>query len=110
MKYRLIALIIFLSLALVSCSLAEDITPPPGYQSLSSGQTIATMTPTPQETQTTVPTTIKSEASPVNPQASTQSTEVTQTPVAFRGNITGNLVNGSGGTIPKRSEGDAGGV
>ena len=32
MKFHLMALIFFLGLALAACSLADDITPPPGYQ------------------------------------------------------------------------------
>jgi hypothetical protein len=50
MKFRLLFLVILLSLALVACSLAEDITPPPGYGSLTS------LPPTSPITQTSVPT------------------------------------------------------
>jgi hypothetical protein len=100
MKYRLTTLIVFLSLALAACSLAEDITPPPGYQSpipLPS-QSIATQTP--QATRTTEPPTVTFEGPPARTQSTIPSADATTTAVAPLGNISGNLINGSGGSIP----------
>jgi hypothetical protein len=101
MKYRLTALIIFLSLVLVSCSLAEDITPPPGYQSPTTGPTLAAATQTPQPTLTAAPANATAVASPVNTQSSTPSAGLAVTPGIPLGNINGSLVNGSGGIIPE---------
>jgi hypothetical protein len=58
MKSRLTILVILLSLSLASCSLAEDITPPPNYASPTSLSTIvlASQTPVPSATPTSVPT------------------------------------------------------
>jgi hypothetical protein len=100
MKYRLTALIIFLSFILVSCSLAEDITPPPGYQSPTAGPTLAAATQVPQTTPTTAQATATAVTSPVNTLSTTPSAGLTVTPGAPLGNITGSLVNGSGGSIP----------
>lgn len=100
MKYRLTILIVFFSFALTACSLAEDITPPPGYQSPTFAPTGAAATQTPQTSLTTVPATVTPEASPVVTLATTASVIVSTTPGTVLGNITGNLTNGSGGTIP----------
>ena len=100
MKYRLTALIVLLSLALASCSLAEDITPPPGYQSPTSLPSQAPATQTPQATRTTEPPTITPDVSPASTQSTTPSADATTTAVAPLGNISGNLINGSGGSIP----------
>jgi hypothetical protein len=101
MKYRLTALIVVLSLALASCSLAEDITPPPGYQSPTSAEYPIPVTQTSQATRTTEPATITPETSTGSAKSTTPSTDITQTPGASLGNIIGNLVNGSGGAIPE---------
>ena len=101
MKYRLTAFIIFFSLALASCSLAEDITPPPGYQAPTSAPTVAPTSQTPQATWTTEPATVTAEASPASTQSTTPSADVIATPGASLGNITSSLVNGSGGGIPE---------
>jgi hypothetical protein len=100
MKYRLTAFIIFLSLATASCSLAEDITPPPGYQSPTSVPTLAPATQTPQPTQAMVPVIATSESTTTSTQLTIPSSEITATPGVTHGNITGNLVNGFGGGIP----------
>jgi hypothetical protein len=104
MKYRLTALFILLSLALASCSLAEDITPPPGYQSPTPVETLISATQTPQATQTTEPATITPETSTVSAKSPTPFTDFTATPGASLGNIFGNLVNGSGGAIPEEQQ------
>ena len=101
MQKRLTVLIVFLSLALSACSLAEDITPPPGYQSPMPDPTLVTPTQTMQANWTTVPATITAEASPTGTQSTTPSAEITITPGATLGNITGNLLNGSGGVLPE---------
>ena len=101
MKFRLTALIVFLSLALVSCSLAEDITPPPGYQSPTSMPTLGPATQTPEPTWTTEPATATPESTPAGTQSTTPSADATATPGASLGDITGKLVNGSGGNIPE---------
>jgi hypothetical protein len=100
MKYRLITLIIFLSLALASCSLAEDITPPPGYQSPTSVPTQSPAPQTPQATWTNEPPTATPDVSPDSTQPITPAVNSTTTAVASLGNISGNLINGSGGSIP----------
>jgi hypothetical protein len=99
MKYRLTVLIVILSMALVSCSLAEDITPPPGYQSPTSVSTLAPATQTPESTLTTEPATI--ESTPARTQSTNPPADVTTMPGAPIGNITGTLANGSGGGIPE---------
>jgi hypothetical protein len=100
MKFRLTALIVFLSMFLAACSLAEDITPPPGYQSPTSVTTLASATQTPKPTTTTVPVTANLESTPVNTQSTTPSAEGTVTAGATLGNISGTLTNGSGGALP----------
>jgi hypothetical protein len=100
MKYRLTTLIVLLSLALASCSLAEDITPPPGYQSPTPLPSQAPATQTLQATRTKEPPTVTPEVSPASTQLTTPSANVTTTAVAPLGNISGNLINGSGGNIP----------
>jgi hypothetical protein len=100
MKYRLTTLIVLLSMALASCSLAEDITPPPGYQSPTFLPSQAPATQTPQATRTTEPPTATPEGSPASTQSTTSSINATTTAVVPLGNISGNLINGSGGGIP----------
>jgi hypothetical protein len=101
MKYRLITLIVLLSLALASCSLAEDITPPPGYQSPTSVPTQSPATQTPQATWTKEPPSATPDVSPDSTQSITPAVNSTTTAaVAPIGNISGNLINGSGGSIP----------
>ena len=58
MKFRLIILVALFSLALASCSLAEDITPPPGYIPPTSLPTLvpANQTPEPVSTATHIQT------------------------------------------------------
>lgn len=96
MKYRLSALIVCLALVLAACSLAEDITPPPGYQPPTAGADVAQATQTPQATQatlTSVPATTT--------QSSTPSIDGSATPGTSEGQITGTVINGSGGDIPQ---------
>jgi hypothetical protein len=101
MKYRLTALIILFSLILTACSLAEDLTPPPDYISSTTIPRSASPTQPQQTTSTKVPTAITPEFSPspsLLPTLSNSDTTPTATPL---GNITGTLVNGSGGSIPQ---------
>ena len=101
MKYRLTALLVFLSLALGACSLSEDITPPPGYRSPTPIHTLDLVTQTPQATRTTEPATVTPEASLTGTQLATQFADGTSNPGAAVGVFSGNLVNGSGGAIPE---------
>ncbi len=100
MKIRLIALIIILSLFLVSCSLSEDITPPPGYQSPSPVPTLTQATPTPEATWTMELSSVTSEATTAGTESTTPPTILPATTSAALGNITGRLANGSGSDIP----------
>jgi outer membrane receptor protein involved in Fe transport len=101
MKFRLAALVIILSLVLVSCSLAEDITPPPGYKSPTPVPTLASVTPVVESTSTVEPATATSETTPASTQSTTPPADATAKPGTSLGNITGTLVNGSGGGIPE---------
>jgi hypothetical protein len=101
MKHRLTALIVLLSLALASCSLSEDITPPPGYQSPTSMPTLGPVTPAQEPSLTMEPVTATPESPSVGTIISTTpSAGISATPGAAYGNISGKLVNGSGGGIP----------
>ena len=103
MKYHLTSLIVLFSLTLASCSLAEDITPPPGYQSPTSVPALPQATQTLQAAWTTEPATATAipEATSAGTQSTTLSADVSETPGASLGNINGTLVNGSGSSIPE---------
>ncbi len=103
MKFRL-ALISFLLFSAVSCSLAEDITPPPGYQSLNSESTLTPVSQPDSPTQTSKPATVNPAPSPTRTESKTPSEELTVTPGPALGNIAIELVNGSGGNIPVGQE------
>lgn len=89
MKFRLSILVILLSLSLVACSLAEDITPPPNYTAPTSQPTTAptvpvTQTPIPPSpTATSIPTSTIITTNPgiasVTSNSSTPSAEVNPT-------------------------------
>jgi hypothetical protein len=100
MKFRLAALVIFLCLFLGACSLAEDITPPPGYSHPPSAPTLAPITPTLAAISTVPPATATSEITPATTQSTTPVANLTTTPAASLGTFTGMLSNGSGGAIP----------
>jgi hypothetical protein len=100
MKYRLTILIVFLPLILAACSLTEDITPPPGYQSPTFAETEALTTQTSEATWTPVPPAATPETSPTTTVETTTSADVSTTPETALGNITGNMTNGSGRAIP----------
>jgi hypothetical protein len=99
MKYRLTVLIVCASLILAGCSLAEDITPPPGYVAPTPAAALATETPTSVATSTAEPTTSATETVPPSTEIAVPGTEAV-TPGAALGNITGNVINGSGGAVP----------
>jgi hypothetical protein len=101
MKFRLIALIVFVSIVLVSCSLSEDITPPPGYRSPRSGPTSTLMsaTQTPEATWTPEPATATIASTMAGIQSGTPVVMTTAHPAAL-GIISGKVINGSGGIIP----------
>jgi hypothetical protein len=100
MKFRLAALIVLFSLILAACSLAEDITPPPGYQSPTVAPTLPQVTETPAparpaEAATSTPGSIPAATQSLNPTGAG-----TTTPATEIANITGLMVNGSGGKLP----------
>jgi hypothetical protein len=100
MKFRLTSLAVVLCSFLVACSLAEDITPPPGYAHPPSAPTLAPITPTVVASSTVSPATATSEITPANTQSTTPAANGTTTPGASLGTFTGTLSNGSGGAIP----------
>ena len=100
MKFRLTALVIILCPILVSCSLAEDITPPPGYKSPTTQPTLALETPMAESTSTVEPATATSKTTSASTQSTTPPVNVTGIRGTSHGNITGSLVNESGGGIP----------
>jgi len=101
MKFRQVAPVIILCLVLVSCSLAEDITPPPGYKSPKPVPTMASVTPMVKSTTTVELATATSETTPVSAQSTTPLADATAKPGTSLGNITGTLVYGTGGGIPE---------
>jgi hypothetical protein len=100
MKFRLAVLISFLLLFVVSCTLAEDITPPPGYQSLGDVPTLASVSKTSSPTPTSEPATATPKRGPTETNAKTPSEDLTTTPGVNSGSINVALINGSGGSIP----------
>jgi hypothetical protein len=110
MKFRLTILVALLSLALAACSLAEDITPPPGYSSPTSIPTIAPATQTPiiSSAATSVPTsesiTSTAETTPASTDSTTPSAEVSPTPQAVVVVIDGTVTVSSGAAIPDGTE------
>jgi hypothetical protein len=105
MKFRLTALIILLifSFFLAACSLAEDITPPPGYQSPTSPPTLGLDTQTPEAAPTITPTAtldiVAGTATPGGTPAGTQSVtpflQVSPTSTAPVMTIGGKVTNAS---------------
>ncbi len=121
MKFRLPILVVLLSLALAACSLAEDITPPPGFEmptSLPATAVPATQTPeppaaSPTPTSESVPTstgitpaatdstTPPAEVSPgASTESATPSAEVSPTAQADVVIVGGTVTLASGGAIP----------
>ena len=120
MKFRLTVLLVLLSLALSACSLAEDITPPPGYTSPNSLPTIvpANQTLVNSPTTTSIPasesaaptagitasvtdsTTPSVETNVAAIESATSSTEISPTPQAELLAIDGTLTVASGTAIP----------
>ena len=101
MKFRQTALVIVLCLVLVSCSLAEDITPPPGYKSPMPVPTLASVTPMAESTSTVEPATAINVPTPASLQSTTPLADATAMPGTSLGIITGTLIYGSGGGIPE---------
>ena len=101
MKFRQAPPVIIFCLVLVSCSLAEDITPPPGYKSPKPVPTMASETPLVESTTTVELATATSETIPVNTQSTTPLADATAMSGTSLGNITGTLVYGTGGGIPE---------
>lgn len=100
MKVRLSALAFFLSLVLAACTLAEDITPPPGYIAPTPGPTIEAASQPSQPTVSPVPATQLPSPTTVNTLAGTQTAGTVATPGQSLGNFNGRLTNGSGGALP----------
>jgi hypothetical protein len=100
MKYRLTALILVLSLTLVSCSLAEDITPPPDFQTSTAVQAQPSVTPTPPGTNTSEPATQIPVTTPISQPTNNKETDSSINPGKNLGNVSGNLINGSSSKIP----------
>lgn len=100
MKFRLTAFLIILSLVLGSCSLAEDITPPPGYMSPTFLSTQATNTPVTESNSPVEPAMATSGATLASTPSATALADVTAMPGIFLGNFTGTMTNESGGGIP----------
>jgi hypothetical protein len=113
MKFRFTVLIVLVSLFLAACSLAEDITPPPGYTSPTSIQTIipATQTSVPPSTATNVPTSPAATSTGKNTPAApvdvtpgttdtTPSAGVSPTPKPAGVVISGSVTVASGASIP----------
>ena len=113
MKFRFTVLIVLVSLFLAACSLAEDITPPPGYTSPTSIQTIkpATQTSVPPSTATNVPTSPAATSTGENTLAApvdvspgttdiTPSAGVSPTPKPAGVVISGTVTVASGASIP----------
>jgi len=106
MKFRLIILVLLVSLSLAACSLAEDITPPANYSSPTSLPTIApvTQTPEPSSTATPIPTSesmaVTTESTPGTIDSTTPSAEVSPTAQPSLVVIGGTVTVASGNPIP----------
>ena len=101
MKFLLSALVVILTMVFAASTLAEDITPAPSLESPTSAQTLALNTPSTESTWTIEPETATIETTPTSAQATTPAAGVTAMPGAPLGNITGTLVNETGGIIPE---------
>ncbi len=100
MKFRLTSLIVLILLVLSACSLAEDITPPPGYLPATSAPSLAADLQTPAPTPTPAPSTPTVEQLTATEPSGITPTNTSATQVAMIGEITGTVVNGSGSVIP----------
>ena len=100
MKFRLIALVLILSLVPFSYALAEGFTPLPGYKSPRFAPVLVANTPTAVSTSAVEPPTATSEVTPASSQSTTPLADGTIVPATNLGNITGKVTNGSGGGIP----------
>jgi hypothetical protein len=102
MKFRLTALVVLLSLSLAACSLAEDITPPPDYETPTSAPTAQSATLTPIPTKSVAPTqtqepataTVEPVAGSLTPSADANGAQATPL-----GTFSGTLDDASGGTV-----------
>ena len=100
MPVRITILIFITSLALAACSQPDDITPPPGYQSPTSGSTLVTASQTIEPTLTKLPATALAGPTPAGMQSPTPfDTKITTSGLSLS-DINGSLTNGSGGSIP----------
>jgi hypothetical protein len=101
MKFRQAVLIIFLTLGLAACSLAEDITPPPGFKTPTSVPTLASANPGAPYPSTLEPAAAASATAPARTQSITPTAGTTAKPGTSLGVFKGILANGSGGGIPE---------
>jgi len=105
MKFRLTNLVVLLSLALASCSLAEDITPPPGASAPTSLSITVPATPTsePPATATIIPTstqvTTTADTTPASTDLVTPSAEISPTAHPVLVTIDGTVTVASGAAI-----------
>jgi hypothetical protein len=121
MKSRIVLLIALLMLGLAACSLAEDVTPPPGYvaPTIDSTSTSVPPTSTPVPPTATLEPTVTVEAAASDASATPETASVSATPGTAAtgeavsvtpetsvtpgvqtGAVSGMIVNGSGGNLP----------
>jgi hypothetical protein len=104
MKFRLTILVVLLSLILSACSLAEDITPPPGYSSPTLESTNLPSTQTSEPSSTSIPTSGSVATSTVSFPVATGSTtsvvDVSPTSQADVVVVEGMVTVASGPTLP----------
>lgn len=103
MKFRFNLLVILLAFGLAACSLAEDITPPPGYSSPTTEATIAPPTQTSlpaTPTRTTEPNITSTEPVPGPTGETTPLAEVSPTPQADTVDIGGRVSLATGEAVP----------
>jgi hypothetical protein len=104
MKFRLTILVVFLSLILSACSLAEDITPPPGYSSPTFESTNLPSTQTSEPSSTSIPTSASvatsAESSPAATGSTTPAVDVSPTAQADVVVVEGTVTVASGPTLP----------
>lgn len=100
MQVRITVLIFITSLTLAACTLSEDITPPPGYKSPTSGPTLAAASQTVEPTLPKLTATAVASPTPAGKQSPLPLATIITTPGLSLGDIYGSLTNGSGGSIP----------
>jgi hypothetical protein len=100
MQVRITVLIFITFLTLSACSLSDDVTPPPGYQSPTFGPTLVTASQTIEPTLTKLPATAIAGSIPAGMQSPIPSATIITTSGLSLSDVNGSLTNGSGGSIP----------